>query len=267
VVPWIRRSATSTLPSPPWLGGGNFTRSLTLARQCAGEEVDYPRYLLRLTELEMIERERRTVDFAQSFVRAARSHVVLRSRYVEDELDQAIKRGVSQYVILGAGLDSFAYRKSDLVDVPRVFEVDYPGTQSWKRTRLQQIGVELPPNLTFVPLDFEKQSFIKALRMNGYRPEEPALFSWLGVTPYLSSEAIFNVLRTVASLETETEIIFDYFVPAASLDEENRQLQAALMASTAALGEPILSLFEPASLAAQVRELGFANVWNLGPGG
>ena len=206
------------------------------------------------------------LDFAQSFIRAARSHVVLRSRYVEDELDQAIKRGISQYVILGAGLDSFAYRRPDLVNVLRVFEVDYPATQSWKRARLQHLGIELLPNLTFVALDFEKQSFLEALRMNGYRLEAPALLSWLGVTPYLSTEAIFNVLRTVASLKSGTEIIFDYLVPAASLDEESRQLQAALKASTAARGEPILSLLEPASLGAQVRELGFANVWDLGPG-
>jgi methyltransferase (TIGR00027 family) len=110
--------------------------------------------------------------------------VVLRSRYVEDELDQAIKRGVSQYVILGAGLDSFAYRKRHLVDVLRVFEVDHPATQTWKRERLKAVGVDLPTNLTFVPLDFEKQSLIETLRMKGYRSDTPALFSWLGVVPY-----------------------------------------------------------------------------------
>lgn len=205
------------------------------------------------------------LDFAQRLDRLGRSQVVLRSRYVEDELDQAIKRGVSQYVILGAGLDSFAYRKRHLVDVLHVFEVDYPATQTWKQERLKTAGVDLPTNLTFVPLDFEKQSLIETLRAKGFRADTPALFSWLGVVPYLTAEAIFGTLRTVASLVAGTEIIFDYGVPENLLDEEERQVLAAVKAFTAARGEPILSLFEPASLDAQVRDLGFANVWDLGP--
>ena len=95
-------------------------------------------------------------DFAQIVLRNARAPVIMRSRYVEDEVDQAIKRGVSQYVILGAGLDSFAYRKPDVAKDLRVFEVDHPATQAWKRARLQDLGVALPANLAFVPVDFEK---------------------------------------------------------------------------------------------------------------
>lgn len=205
------------------------------------------------------------LDVAQSFDRVGRAQVVLRSRYVEDELDQAIRRGVSQYVILGAGLDSFAYRKRHLVDVLRIFEVDRPATQTWKRERLKAAGVDLPTNLAFVPLDFEKQSFIETLQTKGYRADAPALFSWLGVVHYLTAEAMFGTLRTVASLMAGTEIIFDYAVSAALLDEEGRQMLAGVKALSAARGESILSLFEPASLAAQVRELGFANVWDLGP--
>jgi methyltransferase (TIGR00027 family) len=209
--------------------------------------------------------ERYGLDLAQSFFRAARSGTVLRSRYVEDELDQAIQRGVSQYVILGAGLDSFAYRKRHLVDVLRIFEVDHPATQTWKRERLKAVGVDLPTNLTFVPLDFEKQSLIETLQTKGYRTDAPALFSWLGVVPYLTEEAIFGTLRTVASVFAGTEIIFDYAVPAALLGEEERQLLSAITAFAAARGEPFLSLMEPTRLVAQVRELGFASVWDLGP--
>src|SRR5260370_27601874 len=133
--------------------------------------------------------ERYGLDLAESFFRAARSGTVLRSRYVEDELDQAIKRGVSQYVILGAGLDSFAYRKRHLVDVLRVFEVDHPATQTWKRERLKAAAVDLPTNLTFVPLDFEKQSLTGTLRLKGYRTDTPALFPWLGALFYLTPQA------------------------------------------------------------------------------
>jgi methyltransferase (TIGR00027 family) len=113
----------------------------------------------------------------------------VRSRYAEDELSKAIERGVAQYVILGAGLDSFAYRRRDLAEVIHVFEVDYPATQAWKQARLRTLGITLPSNLTFIPIDFEKQALADALRAGGYRAEKPAFFSWLGVTEYLTEEA------------------------------------------------------------------------------
>ena len=191
--------------------------------------------------------------------------VVMRSRYLEDEVDQAIGRGVSQYVILGAGLDSFAYRRLDLAKVLRVFEVDHPATQAWKRSRLREAGVELPPNLSLVPVDFEKQSLMDSLRTSGYRPELPGLFSWLGVTVYLTPDAIFGTLRTVAALAPGTEIIFEYAVPKELLDEESQRFLARSMAVAAARGEPFQSFFEPAQLAEQVRKLGFAEVSDLGP--
>lgn len=99
----------------------------------------------------------------------------MRSRYVEDEVDQAVGRGVSQYVILGAGLDSFAYRRPDVTKVLRVFEVDHPAAQAWKRSRVRETGMELPPNLNFVPVDFEKNSLIDNLRANGYQTDAPGL--------------------------------------------------------------------------------------------
>jgi methyltransferase (TIGR00027 family) len=202
---------------------------------------------------------------AKAAVSYARCPVVMRSRYVEDELDQAIMRGVAQYVILGAGLDSFAYRRPDLADVLRVFEVDHPATQAWKRTRLHELNVATPPNLVFVPLDFEKRSLIESLRICGYRCDAAGLFSWLGVTPYLTRDAIFDTLRTVASMAPGTEIIFQYLLPPALLDNESRQINELFMDAGAAGGEPYLTFFEPANLAEQVRKLGFAEVWDLGP--
>src|SRR5216684_3181128 len=204
-------------------------------------------------------------NFTLTLRRYATAPVLTRSRYIEDEVDQALGRGVSQYVILGAGLDSFAYRRLDLAKSLRVFEVDHPATQVWKRNRLQEAGVELPPNLSFVPVDFEKQSFINSLQMSGYRTDAPGFFSWIGVTMYLTSDAIFSTLRSVAALAPGTEIIFQYLVPKELLDEESQRLLAVVMAETAARGEPHLSFFEPAKLAEQVQKLGFAEVSDLGP--
>ena len=129
----------------------------------------------------------------------------MRSRYTEDELSKALARGIKQYVILGAGLDSFAYRRRDLADVLRVFEVDHPATQQWKRVRLQELGIELPPNLTFIPINFEQQTVTAALQAGGYWPEEPAFFSWLGVIGYLTEEATFKTLREVVAAAPGSE--------------------------------------------------------------
>jgi methyltransferase (TIGR00027 family) len=145
-------------------------------------------------------------EFAHSLLRHLRASVAMRSRYTEDELGKAIARGVRQYVILGAGLDSFAYRRRDLVEVLRVFEVDHPATQQWKRTRLRELQIELPPNLTFIPINFEQQTLTEALRAGGYRPEEPAFFSWLGVIGYLTEEATFKTLREVVAAAPGSEM-------------------------------------------------------------
>jgi methyltransferase (TIGR00027 family) len=191
--------------------------------------------------------------------------VVMRSRYVEDEVEKAVRRGIFQYVILGAGLDSFAYRRLDLAKVLRVFEVDHPATQPWKRSRLRETGIELPPNLSLVPVDFEKNSLIDNLRTNGYQTDAPGLFSWLGVTMYLTPDAIFNTLRTIATLAPGTEIIFQYTVPKELCDEESQRLLAVVMEGAAARGEPFQSSFEPAKLSEQVLKLGFAEVSDLDP--
>jgi methyltransferase (TIGR00027 family) len=191
--------------------------------------------------------------------------VVMRSRYLEDEVEQAIRRGVSQYVILGAGLDSFAYRRTDLAKFLRVFEVDHPATQAWKRTRLQEAGIDLPPNLSVVPVDFERQSLMNSLRMSGYQTGAPGIFSWLGVTMFLTPGAIFSTLRTVAALAPGTEIIFEYLLPKELVDEENQRILARTIAVTATRREPVRSFFEPAQLSEQVRKLGFAEVSDFGP--
>lgn len=152
--------------------------------------------------------------------------VLVRQRYAEDELATAMRRGVGQYVILGAGLDSFAYRRPDLATLLRVFEVDHPATQQWKRARLEALSVHLPANLTFIPLDFEQHTLADGLRAGGHRSELPTFFSWLGVTHYLTAEAVFTTLRYVASLAPGSEIVVQYFLPEALFDDTNRRLLA-----------------------------------------
>ncbi len=127
------------------------------------------------------------------------------------------------------------------------------------------MGVALPANLSLVPVDLEKQSLSDGLRMIGYRTDAPGIFSWLGVTMFLTPDAIFSTLRTVAALAPGTEIIFQYTVPKELVDEENQRILARSMAGAEALGEPYRSFFEPAQLAKECERLGFTEVSDLGP--
>ena len=209
----------------------------TLALQLSGCESEAA-LKARMDQLEAEAARNTNPDFALTIRRSATAAVVTRSRYLEDEVEQAVRRGVAQYVILGAGLDSFAYRRPELAKVLNIFEVDHPATQAWKRARLRAAGLELPANLSLVPVDFERESPIDNLRMSGYRRDAPGLFSWLGVTMYLSTDAIFGTLRAVAALAPGTEIIFEYNVPKDLVDEETQKILAAAMTAAQAHGEP-----------------------------
>jgi len=189
--------------------------------------------------------------------------MTVRSRYAEDELEKAVRNGMTQYVLLGAGLDSFAYRRHDLVERLSVFEVDYPSTQQWKRGRLRELNTPVPSNLTFVPVDFERQTLIEALSAAGYRVEEPAFFSWLGVTQYLAEDAIVRTLQEIASLVTGSEIVFEYLVPEERLEGVEREYLASVKAGSARRGEPWRGCFEPARLEGLVKGLRFTEFTDL----
>ena len=195
-----------------------------------------------------------------------RGLVVVRNRYTEDKLETAIRNGVSQYVILGAGLDSFAYRRPDLKNVLNVFEVDYPSTQQWKKRRIQELGVSFPTNLTFIPLDLEKHTLSEVLRIGGYRADLPAFFSLLGVTQYLTETAVFEILQEVVRGEPGTEIVFEYVLIDSLLTEKNKKIVDMHKRNSAASGEPWLSQFDPGDLADRVKQLGFQSLSDFGPG-
>jgi methyltransferase (TIGR00027 family) len=206
-----------------------------------------------------------TAELAQALFKDLRVMVTMRQKYTEEELGKAVESGVTQYVILGAGLDSFAYRRPDLASRVRVFEVDHPATQQWKRARLQELHLPLPSNLTFVPVDFEQHTLADQLRASGHRSELPTFVSWLGVTMYLTEAAVFETLRYAASFAPGSEIVFQYLLPVSLLNAKDQQLQAIHTAGVAARGEPFVSFFEPTDLAARVRALGFTQVWDLSP--
>ena len=191
--------------------------------------------------------------------------VCVRARLPEDIVEKAVEQGVEQYVILGAGLDSFAYRRSDLVSHLRVYEVDHPASQAWKRQRLAEMGVRPPANLTYAPIDFEHQTLRRGLTTAGFDFAAPAVFSWIGVTMYLTVEAIRSTLGTIATCAPGTRIVMTYNQPLSALHGIALELDSAIRAFATEAGEPFLSLFIPKEIEALLREIGFADIMHFGP--
>jgi methyltransferase (TIGR00027 family) len=197
--------------------------------------------------------------------RSLRAALIARSRFVEDELSRCVAAGVRQYLILGAGLDTFAVRNPYRDEGLRVFEVDHPGTQGWKQQRLAEAGIDLPATLSFVPVDFERDDLAGALRQAGFDAAEPACISWMGVTMYLTSEATAATLGTLAGFAVGTRLCFDYRVPVAMLNPVERVISEVLGQRVAAMGEPWLSSFDPADLTRQLLEMGFTTAESATP--
>jgi methyltransferase (TIGR00027 family) len=194
-----------------------------------------------------------------------RAFVAARSRYAEEELALGVQRGMRQYVILGAGLDTFAYRNPHPQGVLHVFEVDHPATQAWKRARLDEVGIPFPDNLTFAPVDFETQTLEEGLRAAGYDPGKCTFFSWLGVTEYLTTEAVMATLRFIASAPKGSGIAFDYMISPSLLTPAQRTRFDALARRVASAGEPWQAFFDPKLLTRDLRVMGFEYAEDLGP--
>lgn len=192
---------------------------------------------------------------------AMRSFIVARSRYAEEQLRTAATAGVTQYVILGAGLDTFAYR--NLYGQLRVFEVDHPSTQEWKRYLLAQADIEIPPSLTFVPVDFEKQTLIDGLAQTTFDSTKPAFFSWLGVTPYLTLEAFRGTVRAIATMPHGSGVTFEYVLDRALLSFREKIAFDMLAERVAAAGEPFRLFFSPDELQQELRSAGFREIEEL----
>src|SRR5262252_5046813 len=165
---------------------------------------------LRIVGAEAESKLRRSpAQFQNRVERTVRALMVVRNRYAEDELARSIQRGIRQYIILGAGLDTFAYR--NCFPLLQVFEVDHPATQAWKRSCLERAAIPIPASVTFVSVDFERQMMIDALEQSGFKSNELTFISWLGVVRYLSREAFISVLTSiVSSMRVGSEIVFDF---------------------------------------------------------
>jgi len=241
-------------------------------RRAAHQLLDQPRVLddplaLRIIGSEAAAELRSNPKEDHAFSRAFRAFMAARSRYAEDELARAVghgvtKDGVTQYVVLGAGLDTFAYRNPH--PGLRVFEVDHPATQAWKREQLQAAGIFVPPSLTFVPIDFEQQTLADGLAHSGFNTNAAAFFSWLGVTPYLTREACMTTLSLIAKMPAGSGVVFDFAIDPALLNAGQRQAQAALSKRVAAAGEPFQIFFDPAKLQDELKSLGFRRTEFLG---
>jgi len=205
--------------------------------------------------------------FKTKLHRHLRAIVVARSRFVEDELAVAIKRGVRQYVILGAGLDTFAYRNTYSAKSLRVFEVDHPATQQWKLQQLNATEIRTPENLAFVPVDFGSQSLVDELLKVGFRPEKPSLFSWLGVTMYLIRESVMATMEQISSSTLSgSQIVFDYVVPPSSQNFSRRLIFRLLSNKVGKAGESWKSFFDPDQLVVDLKSIGFTQAVDIGPG-
>jgi len=201
--------------------------------------------------------------FQAPWARALRAHVVTRTRFAEDALASAATLGVRQYVVLGAGMDTFAYRQPAWAHDVRVFEVDQPGTQATKRQRVAAAGIAVPENVSYVAIDFESESLADGLRRGGVRLNESAVFAWLGVTMYLTEPAIDAVLGTVAALPRPSEIVFTFAQPRTADDDTGGGPSLADLA--AASGEPWVTYFAPEALERKLRALGFRTIRFLTP--
>ncbi len=174
----------------------------------------------------------------------------------------AAEKGVRQLVVLGAGLDTYAYRTG--VDRLRIFEVDHPATQHWKRERLHEAAIPIPASLTFAPVDFERETLADGLAKVGFDPSVRTFFTWLGVVPYLTERAVFSTLGFIAGLKGGAHVVFDYANPRGP-DEDGGEAHEELAARVASVGEAFKVYFESRDLSAKLIALGFREVEDLGP--
>jgi methyltransferase (TIGR00027 family) len=193
--------------------------------------------------------------------KALRAHVVLRSRYAEDRLKSSIERGVSQYIIVGAGFDTFAIRQPAWAARLRIIEVDHPATQHLKRTKISDAGIPVPGNVVFADINFEKESLEEGLIRNGVRSDEPTFFSCLGVTMYLTEPAIDSTLKCMAKYPRGSEAVITFRQQPSAQSSASSQL--ADLVSEA--GEPFVSYFTPENFKGKLLEAGFVKVEFLTP--
>jgi methyltransferase (TIGR00027 family) len=196
--------------------------------------------------------------------RGMRLFIAARTRFAEDALAAALQNGVTQLVVLGAGLDTFAYRSHYAARL-LIFEVDHPATQAWKRQRLADAAISTPSTLIYAPIDFERETLPEGLAAAKFDPAQQTFFTWLGVVPYLTEEAIRSTLRFIASLPNGSHVVFDYSDPPHTLTPEQRAYHDRRAARVESIGESWVTYFEADHLRQELLAIGFTEVVDLGP--
>ncbi|MFD8095865.1 class I SAM-dependent methyltransferase [Streptomyces malaysiensis] len=200
-------------------------------------------------------------DMDPDTTRGFRAAVVARARFIEDLVAEQADRGVTQYVILGAGMDTFAQRKPEIASRLRLFEVDQPGPQAWKRHRLVELGYGIPEWLHLVPVDFEaSESWLERLAAAGFDPAQPAVIVSTGVTMYLTEDATAATLRQIAGLAPGSMLAMTFLLPAELLDDADRPGLRKSKEGAQAAGTPFISFYTPQDILALAREAGFKDV-------
>jgi methyltransferase (TIGR00027 family) len=195
------------------------------------------------------------------FTKPFRAAIVARGRFIEDLVAEQAGRGVGQYVILGAGLDTFAQRRADIASRLVVFEVDRPGPQAWKRQRLCAAGFGIPSFLRFVPVDFEAgEAWWQRLVESGFDAGQPAVVASTGVSMYLTKDAIMATLKQVAALALGSSLAMSFLLPLELIDHELRPAMERAVEGAKASGTPFLSFFTPSEMLALARDAGFREV-------
>jgi methyltransferase (TIGR00027 family) len=265
----------SALLAPGWsialeTGAPSRTAQSTALHRAAHQLLDRPIVFDDPVALRMLGAARvkwlsRNLDrYGSAASNATRAFLVTRSRYAEDELDRLYQQGVRQYMVLGAGLDTFAHR-NPYDNKLHVFEVDHPSTQAWKRKRLAEQGMVPPRSLTFVDVDFERQSLAARLQTAGWRRNAPTFVSWLGVTMYLTRETTMRTFAFIAgNCAPGSEIVFDFMLPDHLLGDRERQRRATRASRVAKIGEPWIGHFDPQTLVNDLSRLGFTSVTHFG---
>jgi methyltransferase (TIGR00027 family) len=191
-----------------------------------------------------------------------RAFMVARSRYAEDQLAASIERGVRQYVILGAGLDTSAYRGVATTGM-RVFEIDHPVTQAWKMECLRQAAIAVPSSVRHVAVDFESQNLGSELSLADFHVDQPAFVSWLGVVPYLTREAAAQTFKFIGQFPVGSGVVFDYAVSRSSLGILERLALDELSRRVASAGEPFRLFFDPSEIEEFLKTAGFQRIEQL----
>ncbi|MGZ6287360.1 MAG: class I SAM-dependent methyltransferase, partial [Bdellovibrionota bacterium] len=201
---------------------------------------------------------RQRPDMHPQGTRGYRASIVGRARFIEDLVEEQAKCGVSQYVILGAGLDTFAQRRPQLAAKLRVFEIEKPETQDWKKRRLEELGLGMPKNLQFVPVDFESgDSWWEKLAQHGFKTNQPAVVASTGVSMYLTREANLVTLKQIAALAPGSTLAMSFLLPLDLVDPAERPQHEMVYEKARAAGTPFVSFFRPAEILALAREAGF----------